>query len=118
MGQLVLTLIPFIVSAIAFFVFKRLIAKWEPTSTWPETAKGLQPAERAQISMSVQLGRPVRDRRLAKVAVIRLSSVYTKQCPPFIDFPKSLRILTEGHVGYVDGGFESTPFPFLVQPLY
>ena len=44
-------------------------------------------------------------RRLAKVAVIRLSSVYTKQCPPFIDFPKSLRILTEGHVGYVDGGF-------------
>ena len=46
-------------------------------------------------------------RRLAKVAVIRMSSVYTRQCPPFIDFPKSLRILTEGHVGYVDGGFES-----------
>ncbi|KAH9941324.1 hydantoinase/oxoprolinase [Epithele typhae] len=45
-------------------------------------------------------------RRLAKVAVIRLSSVFTKQCPPFIDFPRPLRILTEGHVGYVDGGFE------------
>ncbi|THH01275.1 hypothetical protein EW026_g1378 [Hermanssonia centrifuga] len=27
-------------------------------------------------------------------------------CPPFIDFPVRLRALTEGHVGYVDGGFE------------
>lgn len=46
-------------------------------------------------------------RRLAKVAVVRLCGPYTKQCPPFIDFPKRLRALTEGHVGYVDGGFES-----------
>ena len=46
-------------------------------------------------------------RRLAKVAVIRLCGPYTRQCPPFIDFPKPLRVLTEGHVGYVDGGFES-----------
>ncbi|EMD31880.1 hypothetical protein CERSUDRAFT_109067 [Gelatoporia subvermispora B] len=45
-------------------------------------------------------------RRLAKVAVVRLCGPYTKQCPPFIDFPKRLRALTEGHVGYVDGGFE------------
>ncbi|KAI0674400.1 hydantoinase/oxoprolinase [Trametes maxima] len=45
-------------------------------------------------------------RRLAKVAVIRLCGPYTRQCPPFIDFPKRLRALTEGHVGYVDGGFE------------
>ncbi len=47
-------------------------------------------------------------RRLAKVAVIRLCGPYTRQCPPFIDFPVRLRALTEGHVGYVDGGFEST----------
>ncbi|KAI0372037.1 DUF917-domain-containing protein [Pilatotrama ljubarskyi] len=45
-------------------------------------------------------------RRLAKVAVVRLCGPYTRQCPPFIDFPKRLRALTEGHVGYVDGGFE------------
>ncbi|PSR71578.1 hypothetical protein PHLCEN_2v12550, partial [Hermanssonia centrifuga] len=45
-------------------------------------------------------------RRLAKVAVIRLCGPYTRQCPPFIDFPVRLRALTEGHVGYVDGGFE------------
>ncbi|KAF9819430.1 hypothetical protein IEO21_02173 [Rhodonia placenta] len=45
-------------------------------------------------------------RRLAKVAVIRLCGPYTKQCPPFIDFPPRLRTLTEGHVGYVDGGLQ------------
>ncbi|KAH9852546.1 DUF917-domain-containing protein [Lenzites betulinus] len=45
-------------------------------------------------------------RRLAKVAVVRLCGPYTRQCPPFIDFPRRLRALTEGHVGYVDGGFE------------
>ncbi|KAH9941327.1 hydantoinase/oxoprolinase [Epithele typhae] len=45
-------------------------------------------------------------RRLSKVAVIRLCGPYTRQCPPFIDFPKPLRVLTEGHVGYIDGGFE------------
>ncbi|KZT70496.1 hypothetical protein DAEQUDRAFT_810662 [Daedalea quercina L-15889] len=45
-------------------------------------------------------------RRLAKVAVIRLCGPYTKQCPPFVDFPPRLRALTEGHVGYVDGGLQ------------
>ncbi|RPD65174.1 hydantoinase/oxoprolinase [Lentinus tigrinus ALCF2SS1-7] len=45
-------------------------------------------------------------RRLAKVAVIRLCGAYTRQCPPFIDFPKRLQQLTEGHVAFVDGGFE------------
>ncbi|TBU59341.1 hydantoinase/oxoprolinase [Dichomitus squalens] len=45
-------------------------------------------------------------RRLSKVAVIRLCGPYTRQCPPFVDFPKHLRTLTEGHVGFVDGGFE------------
>ena len=46
-------------------------------------------------------------KRLAKVAVIRLCGPYTQQCPPFIDFPKRLKVLIEGHVGYIDGGFES-----------
>ncbi len=35
-------------------------------------------------------------RRLVKVAVIRLCGPYTRQCPPFIDFPERLRALTEG----------------------
>lgn len=46
-------------------------------------------------------------RRLKKVAVIRLCGPYTRQCPPFIDFPKRLRTLIEGYVAYVDGGLES-----------
>ncbi|KAI0746879.1 DUF917-domain-containing protein [Daedaleopsis nitida] len=45
-------------------------------------------------------------RRLAKVAVVRLCGPYTRQCPPFVDFPDRLRALTEGYVGYVDGGLQ------------
>lgn len=47
-------------------------------------------------------------RRLDKVAVIRLCGPYTRQCPPFIDFPQRLRTLMEGYVAFIDGGFEST----------
>jgi N-methylhydantoinase A/oxoprolinase/acetone carboxylase beta subunit len=47
-------------------------------------------------------------RRLSKVAVIRICGPYTRQCPPFIDFPTALKTLINGHVGYVDGGLEST----------
>ena len=46
-------------------------------------------------------------RRLARVAVLRLCGPYTRRCPPFVDFPGRLRGLVEGHVGFVDGGFES-----------
>ncbi|KAK7683209.1 hypothetical protein QCA50_013882 [Cerrena zonata] len=45
-------------------------------------------------------------RRLDKVAVIRLCGPYTRQCPPFIDFPQRLRTLMEGYVAFIDGGFE------------
>lgn len=45
-------------------------------------------------------------RRLSKVAVIRICGPYTRQCPPFIDFPPQLRNIMEGYVGYVDGGLE------------
>lgn len=62
----------------------------------------------------------VDSRRLAKVAVIRLCGPYTRQCPPFIDFPKRLRSLTEGHVAYLDGGFESTSMSLhvLTNPFF
>lgn len=46
-------------------------------------------------------------RRLSKVAVIRICGPYTRQCPPFIDFPPELKLLMNGHVGYVDGGLQS-----------
>ncbi|KAI0659238.1 DUF917-domain-containing protein [Cubamyces menziesii] len=93
------------------------------SATTPDVSTGIENAVRrvlelaavppAQVS-SVSIGTTAfinavleRDaRRLAKVAVIRLCGPYTRQCPPFIDFPKRLRALTEGHIGYVDGGFE------------
>ncbi|TCD68757.1 hypothetical protein EIP91_009903 [Steccherinum ochraceum] len=45
-------------------------------------------------------------RRLQKVAVIRLCGPYTRQCPPFIDFPPRLKKLLEGYVAYLDGGLQ------------
>ncbi|PGH13369.1 hypothetical protein AJ80_06363 [Polytolypa hystricis UAMH7299] len=43
-------------------------------------------------------------RRLAKVAIIRLSKTYTREVPPFSDFPPVLKEIMNGHYGYVDGG--------------
>ncbi|OSD08105.1 hydantoinase/oxoprolinase [Trametes coccinea BRFM310] len=93
------------------------------SATTPDVSTGIENAVREVLTLaavppsqvsSVSIGTTAfinavleRDaRRLAKVAVIRLCGPYTRQCPPFIDFPKRLRALTEGHVGYVDGGLE------------
>lgn len=43
-------------------------------------------------------------RRLAKVAIIRLSRSFTREVPPFSDFPPVLKSIMNGHYGYVDGG--------------
>lgn len=43
-------------------------------------------------------------RRLSKVAVIRLSRSFTKDIPPFSDFPPALADILHGYHGYVDGG--------------
>lgn len=43
-------------------------------------------------------------RRLSKVAVIRLSKSFTRDIPPFSDFPPALTKLLHGYCGYVDGG--------------
>ncbi|KAH9896950.1 DUF917-domain-containing protein [Cubamyces lactineus] len=93
------------------------------SATTPDVSTGIENAVRRVLELaevppsqvsSVSIGTTAfinavleRDaRRLAKVAVIRLCGPYTRQCPPFIDFPERLRALTEGHIGYVDGGFE------------
>ncbi|KAF8521388.1 Hydantoinase/oxoprolinase [Hysterangium stoloniferum] len=44
--------------------------------------------------------------RLSKVAVIRLGAPYTEECPPFLDFPSSLKSITKGHVAILSGGLE------------
>jgi N-methylhydantoinase A/oxoprolinase/acetone carboxylase beta subunit len=43
-------------------------------------------------------------RRLAPVAIIRLSKSFTREVPPFSDFPPALTKIMNGHYGYVDGG--------------
>jgi hypothetical protein len=46
------------------------------------------------------------ERSLRKVAVMRICGPYTKENPPFLDFPPILRRIMCGHVAYLDGGLE------------
>ncbi|EXJ67931.1 uncharacterized protein A1O5_08545 [Cladophialophora psammophila CBS 110553] len=46
------------------------------------------------------------DRNLRKVAVFRVCGPYTKENPPFMDFPPILSRIMNGHVVYLDGGLE------------
>lgn len=43
-------------------------------------------------------------RRLSKVAIIRLSKSFTREIPPFSDFPAALKEILNGYYGFVDGG--------------
>lgn len=45
-------------------------------------------------------------RRLDRVAVVRLCGPFTRQIPPFSDFPVGLRSILDGGVHYLDGGLE------------
>ncbi|KZS88588.1 hydantoinase/oxoprolinase [Sistotremastrum niveocremeum HHB9708] len=45
-------------------------------------------------------------RKLARVAVIRLGAPYTAQCPPFLDWPESLKKIIYGHYALLDGGLQ------------
>jgi N-methylhydantoinase A/oxoprolinase/acetone carboxylase beta subunit len=45
-------------------------------------------------------------RRLSQVAVVRLCGPFTRQVPPFGDFPVGLRRVMEGGAWYLEGGLE------------
>ncbi|OAL50289.1 DUF917-domain-containing protein [Pyrenochaeta sp. DS3sAY3a] len=45
-------------------------------------------------------------RRLDRVAVVRLCGPFTRQIPPFSDFPVGLRNILDGGSHYLDGGLE------------
>ncbi|KAK5996884.1 Putative D-/L-hydantoinase subunit A-like protein [Cladobotryum mycophilum] len=45
-------------------------------------------------------------RRLDRVAVFRLCGPFTKEIPPFSDFPAGLQTILDGGVYYLDGGLE------------
>ncbi len=44
--------------------------------------------------------------KLQKVAVIRLSSVYSRLAPPFVSFPYELRRILEGPTYFAEGGLQ------------
>ncbi|KAG9232628.1 hypothetical protein BJ875DRAFT_466290 [Amylocarpus encephaloides] len=46
------------------------------------------------------------ERRLSKVAVVRLCGLSTRQVPPFSDYPIGLKRIMAGPVYYLDGGLE------------
>jgi N-methylhydantoinase A/oxoprolinase/acetone carboxylase beta subunit len=43
-------------------------------------------------------------RRLSKVAIVRLSKSFTKEIPPFSDFPPALQEIMNGYYCFVSGG--------------
>ena len=43
-------------------------------------------------------------RRLSKVAIMRLSKSFTKQIPPFSDFPPALKEIMNGYYCFISGG--------------
>ena len=45
-------------------------------------------------------------RHLARVAVLRLSRSYTREIPPFSDFPPTLRDIIRSYCGQIDGGLQ------------
>jgi N-methylhydantoinase A/oxoprolinase/acetone carboxylase beta subunit len=45
-------------------------------------------------------------RHLSRVAVLRLSKSYTREIPPFSDFPPALRDIIRGYCGQIDGGLQ------------
>ncbi|CZR69976.1 probable N-methylhydantoinase A/acetone carboxylase, beta subunit [Phialocephala subalpina] len=46
------------------------------------------------------------ERRLSKVAVVRLCGPSTRHIPPFTDYPLGLRRIMKGPIYYLDGGLE------------
>ncbi|GKT44728.1 putative D-/L-hydantoinase subunit A [Colletotrichum spaethianum] len=92
-------------------------------STTPDITSGIEAAIRSVLEksaadqkrvLSVTIGTThfinalveADSRRLSRVAVIRLCGPFTRQIPPFSDFPSGLRRILDGGVYYLDGGLE------------
>ncbi|KAM0335218.1 hypothetical protein ACHAQA_000260 [Verticillium albo-atrum] len=92
-------------------------------STTPDISSGIEAAIRAVLTisavdqsrvLSVTIGTThfinalveADARRLSRVAVVRLCGAFTRQIPPFSDFPAGLRRVLDGGAHYLDGGLE------------
>jgi N-methylhydantoinase A/oxoprolinase/acetone carboxylase beta subunit len=99
------------------------VLAWHKTPTTSDIQKGVELAIKAVIEnakipsdsvASVKIGTTQfvnavleqNSSKLDKVAVIRLCGPYSRGSPPFVDFPSRLKVLMQGHVGYVDGGYQ------------
>ena len=98
-----------------------VISSHKSATTSPDVTDGIEAVVRSVLD---QAGNPVSEvsflmirttqfinaiverdvRRLSKVAVIRLSKSFTREIPPFSDFPEKLKHVMHGHTGYLDGG--------------
>jgi hypothetical protein len=98
-----------------------VVAFHKTSTTSPNVTNGIESAVRAVIKQSgISLGQIssicIRTthfinavvehdaKQLSKVAAIRLSKCYTRDIPPFSDFPPALAKLMNGYCGYVNGG--------------
>ncbi|KAM0454186.1 hypothetical protein ACHAPV_008654 [Trichoderma viride] len=99
-----------------------VLASWKATTT-PDITSGVEAAIREVLDQSkveksrifsVTIGTThfinslieADARRLDRVAVFRLCGPFTRQIPPFSDFPLGLRGILDGGVHYLDGGLE------------
>lgn len=98
-----------------------VLAFHKSTTTSPNVTDGIEAAVRNVLE---QAGNPIEEisclvigtthfinaivehdvRRLNKVGIVRLSKSFTKEIPPFSDFPPQLAEILNGYYGYVDGG--------------
>ena len=99
----------------------RAVIAFKKVPTTPDATSGIESAVRAVIeSASISATRIASvtvgtthfinavverdDRRLSRVAVIRLSRSFLREVPPFSGFPEDLALILNGYCGIIDGG--------------
>ncbi|CAM1508104.1 Fc.00g049520.m01.CDS01 [Cosmosporella sp. VM-42] len=102
---------------------KSIIAAQKATTTSPNVTNGIEAAVQSVLQQcnidrqriaSLAIGTTHfinaiiehDERHLSKVAVMRLSKSFTREVPPFSDFPPQLRDIMRGYCTQVDGGLQ------------
>lgn len=100
----------------------RGVLTFKKTPTTPDATSGIETAVRAVLAAGAGIN-PERiasvtvgtthfinavverdERRLRRVAVLRLSRSFLREVPPFAEFPEDLAAILKGYCGIVDGG--------------
>lgn len=100
---------------------KGVLAQHKTPTTSPNVTDGIETAVKAVLEQSKIDRRDIAcltigtthfvnaivendSRRLSKVAIMRLSKSFTKEIPPFSDFPPALKQIMNGYYCFVSGG--------------